>query len=183
MVFWTLLGTWCETLISLDAWVSHQNTFQIPFVVVYSERVLISDKDLVGKMCHKDSSITMACDIQIIFLKFLESCEESRQRFNSFLNKDLIVDWLSFITNGTEPHTCGQLQIEQIGLIIPGVIIELEVMGCGIENKGPILMESSKKTGTSRSSRQPDNKWVFWDIILRLKEDIVNAFVFDKVNI
>ncbi len=134
-------------------------------------------------MCYENGSITMTCDIEIIFLKFLESCKEKCQCFDSFLNKYLIIDWLSLITNCTKSYTCRKFQIEQISLIIPRIIIKLKVMSCGIENKRSILMESSKKTRTSRTSWKPDNEWVLCDIILWLKEDIMNAFLFDKVNI
>lgn len=56
-------------------------------------------------------------------------------------------------------------------------------MCSGIENKGAIFVEGSEQAGTARSAWEPEYKWVFGDVILWFEEDVMDAFIFEEVDI
>ena len=94
----------------------------------------------------------MACKEEVILFHFLEPGIKRSQRCHCLLNKYGISDTCCLVISGTEPYSHWQFQIEHISILVPGIVIELEVMGPGVEDEGTILVEGSKETGAARTA-------------------------------
>ena len=111
MILWASIWACSITFFWLYAWISHHNTFQIPFVIKNWKRVGISCQNLFSQMSDINCSKSMSSDVKLIFFHFLESSIKSCQSLNGFFNKDLICNFLGLIKSCTKPNTSWQFQI------------------------------------------------------------------------
>ncbi len=56
-------------------------------------------------------------------------------------------------------------------------------MGTGVEDEGAVLVESPEEAWTARAAWEPDGKRIFGDIVLGLKEDVMDGFVLEDVYV
>lgn len=97
-------------------------------------------------MGHKHSGVSVSGQVKFVLFHFLESGIESSQGFDCLFNKDGIGNLRGLVCDGAEPDACRKFQIQHVGVFVPGVIIELEVMGSGVEDERPIFVEGPEKT-------------------------------------
>lgn len=65
--------------------------------------------------------------------------------------------------------------VQQVGLLVPGVGVGLEVGRIGLEDEGAILVDHADETGAAGAAIEPEHHGVIIRVSLRVEEHIVEG--------
>ena len=76
-------------------------------------------------------------------------------------------------------YSLGRLNIKQVGLFVPSIVIDFELGRIGLEYEWPILIYHADETGTSRPAIEPQQDRVIIRIPLGLEKHVMESAMGD----
>lgn len=65
------------------------------------------------------------------------------------------------------------LDVQQVGSLVPGVVVEHQHGGIGFEQEGTILINHTDEAGASGPTIEPQDQGIVIGVMLRVEEDVV----------
>jgi hypothetical protein len=147
---------------------------------VHLEVVFVLEDQVVGDSWDVVTGIRLTSDIEIFSLELWVLLEELNQELGH------VVTNLIFVSNEMEWVSMGEtgsnwlIDVDQVGILVPGVWIRLESLSIFVEFIWTVFVEKSNLGSTSWSTGEPKDNWVVFGIIPGLEppeEHIVSSVV------
>ena len=134
----------------------------------------VSFEDFVGEVGDVDPGVALAGEVELVLFEVGELVEELDQGL-VVVGRHCPVVVLEAALRAAEANASRRLDVEKIGLHVPGVWIYSELLSPFLEHKRPVFVDHPQQAGTPGSSVQPEHDRVIIGISLRIEEDIVEG--------
>ena len=143
-------------------------------VIVISVLLVVLD-DVVGKVGHIDASIRLTRDVKLVLLEFGEELVPLEDGGEVVLAARVIVEGAVLDALAVRvTDTSGLLNVKDVGLLVPGVFVLVELGAARLESEGTILLHEAEHGRAAGATVEPDKNWSVLGVALGLEEEVMD---------
>lgn len=131
-------------------------------------------------MRGKNCAVATGSNINLIFLELGVPLDKKTERNQELLGGHLISNCLAGVGSLTVAHTGRPFQVNHVGLLIPGILIDVESVAAGLQDEGTVLLHHGHHAGAGGSAGQPHDQGVGGWPVLGLEVYVVDRFSYGR---
>uniref|UniRef100_A0A7S3HWM2 Uncharacterized protein n=1 Tax=Favella ehrenbergii TaxID=182087 RepID=A0A7S3HWM2_9SPIT len=142
---------------------------------VVSGVLLVVLVDIVREVGNVDASIGLTRDVKLVVLVLRELREPLEDDSEVILTTLLVIEGavLSVVTVGVA-DTSGLLDVEQVGLTVPGELALVELVAARLDAEGTVLLHEAEHGRAAGATVEPDKHGGVLGVVLGLEEQVVD---------
>ena len=138
--------------------------------------------EVVGNGGDVVASVGLAGDVEVLALELRELLEEFDHELSHVLSDLLLVDVVVDEASVGEASANGLVDVEQVGVAVPGVGVTLESNSVILELVGAVLVEQRDLRGAAWAASQPEYERVVLGAVAGLEPPVEHVVVVGEVN-
>lgn len=160
--------------------VAYHEACQVDLVLI-RRLVLVVLVDLVGKKRNVDASVRLARNVdRVRYVRLVFEAVEPAKKDLEVVMCAAVVGVRAILRSrqvvaGRKANACRLLDVQDVGLVVPGPLVGSVGRVAVPQYVGAGLLQEAEHRGAARASVEPDEQWSRRSVLLRLKENVVDA--------